>query len=33
MKMKKKNRSHRSDINRPNARHSHIYTKYEKCLI
>ena len=33
MKMKMKNRSHRSDITRPRARHGHKYTKYKKCLI
>ena len=32
MKAKKKNRSHRCDINRPMARHGLTYTKYKKCL-
>ena len=32
MKMKKKNRPHRYDINRPRSRHVHKYSKYETCL-
>ena len=33
MKIKlKKSRSHRYDINRPETRHGHKYTKYEMCL-
>ena len=32
MKMKKKNRSHRYDINRPRSWHGYKYIKYEKCL-
>ena len=31
MKMKMKNRSHRSDINRPMSRHGHKYSKYKTC--
>ena len=27
--MKKKNRSHRYDINRPRSRHGHKYSKYK----
>ena len=33
MKLKMKNRSHRSDINRPRSRHGHKYKKYKKRLI
>ena len=32
MKMKMKNRSHRYDVNRPNARHDQKYSNYKKCL-
>ena len=32
MKMEMKNRSHRSDINRPTSRHGRKYSKYKKCL-
>ena len=32
MKMKIKNRSHKSDINSPTSSHGHKYSKYEKCL-
>ena len=32
MRLKKKNRSQRYDINRPRSRHGHKYTKYEICL-
>ena len=33
MKIKlRKSRSHRYDINRPETRHGHKYTKYEMCL-
>ena len=32
MKVKKKNRSHRYNINRPTSRHMLTYTKYKKCL-
>ena len=32
MKMKKKNRSHRYDINRHRSRHGHKYSKYKTCL-
>ena len=32
MKVKKKNRLHRYDINRPTSRHGLTYTKYKKCL-
>ena len=32
MKVKKKNRSHRYDINRPTSRHWLTYTKYKKYL-
>ena len=31
--MKKKNRSHRCDMNRPRSRDEHKYSKYKKCLI
>ena len=31
-KMKKKNRSHRYDTNRPRSRHGHKYSKYKTCL-
>ena len=30
--MKKKNRSHRCDMNRPRSRDEHKYSKYKKCL-
>ena len=30
--MKKKNRSHKYDINRPRPRHGHDYTEYKMCL-
>ena len=30
--MKRKNRSHRCDINKPRSRHEHKYSKYKKCL-
>ena len=33
MKMKKKNRSHIYNINRPGSRHGHKYSKYKKWLI
>ena len=33
MKKKKKNRSHRYDINIPTSRHEHKYSNYEKRLI
>ena len=33
MERKKKNRSHRYDINRPRFRHGHKYRKYKKCPI
>ena len=32
LKTKKKNRSHRHDINRPRSRHGYKYSKYKKCL-
>ena len=32
MKMKKKIRSHRYDINRPMSRHGHKYSAYKTCL-
>ena len=32
MKTKRKNRSHRYEINRPSSRHGHKYGKYKKCL-
>ena len=33
MKVKKKNRSHKYDINRPTSRHGLTYTnKHKKCL-
>ena len=32
MKAKKKNRSHRYDINRPTSRHGLTYSKYKKSL-
>ena len=32
MKMKMKNRSHRSDITRRRARLGHKYAKYKTCL-
>ena len=32
MKMKMKNRSRRSNINKLASRHGHTYTKYKKCL-
>ena len=32
MKMRKKNISHRYDINRPRSRHGHKYSKYNTCL-
>ena len=32
MMLKKKNRSHRCDINRPGPRHGHKYAKYKMCL-
>ena len=33
MKLKMKNVSHRSDINRTSPRHGYEYTKYKMCLI
>ena len=33
MEKKKKNGSHRHDINRPRSTHGHKYRKYKKCLI
>ena len=30
--MKMKNRSHRSDLNRPRPGHGHKYSKYKKVL-
>ena len=32
MRVKMKNRSHRSDINRTRPRHGYKYAKYEMCL-
>ena len=32
IRLNKKNRSHRYDINRPRQRQGHKYTKYKKCL-
>ena len=32
IKMKKKRRSHRLDINRPAFRQGHKYSKYKKCF-
>ena len=32
MKMKKKNRSHKHDVNRPRFKHGHKCSKYKKCL-
>ena len=32
MKMQKKNRSHKYDINRPRSRHGHENSKYKTCL-
>ena len=33
MNMKKKNGSHRYNINRPRSRHGHKYSKFKTCLI
>ena len=33
MQKKKKNGSHRYDINRPRSTYGHKYRKYKKCLI
>ena len=30
--MKKKNRSHKHNANRPKFKHGHKYSKYKKCL-
>ena len=32
MKIKKKNRSYRYDIDRPRSRHGQKYSKYKTCL-
>ena len=32
MKLKKENRLHRCNINRPRSRHGHKYNKYKTCL-
>ena len=33
MRLKRKNRSHRYDMNRPRLRYGHKYTKYKMFLI